>query len=103
MGKLISKLRGYARQIDIDGRASYQKQKEDITECELCNDKSGRLEVHHLDTSTKAEIIMTANVREWRHFFKLRTAKDAHPQMQEVANMALALIKDKVAVLFDDI
>ena len=56
-----------------------------------------------LPNSLKAELIVTGNVREWRHFFKLRTAKDAHPQMQEVANMALALIKEKVTVLFDDI
>ena len=56
-----------------------------------------------LPNSLKTELIVTGNVREWRHFFKLRTAKDAHPQMQEVANMALALLKEKVAVLFDGI
>ena len=56
-----------------------------------------------LPNSLKTEIIVTGNAREWRHFFKLRTAKDAHLQMQEVANMALALLKEKVAVLFDDI
>lgn len=38
-----------------------------------------------LPTSLKTEVVMTANLREWRHFFKLRTAPAAHPQMREVA------------------
>jgi len=46
---------------------------------------------------------MTANIREWRHFFKLRCAKAAHPQMREVALMALQMCKDNIPVLFDDI
>ena len=37
-----------------------------------------------LPTSLKAEIAITANVREWRHILKLRCAPDAHPQMREL-------------------
>lgn len=37
-----------------------------------------------LPNSLKTEIVMTANLREWRHVFKLRAAKAAHPQMQEI-------------------
>ena len=37
-----------------------------------------------LPNSTKTEVVMTANLREWRHFLKLRTAKAAHPQMREL-------------------
>lgn len=37
-----------------------------------------------LPNSLKTEVVMTANLREWRHFFKLRTAPAAHPQMREV-------------------
>ena len=44
-----------------------------------------------LPNSLKTEIIMTANLREYRHFFKLRCAKAAHPQMREVANMLLKM------------
>jgi len=43
------------------------------------------------------------NLREWRHFFKLRTAKVAHPQMQEVAITLFNDLKSKVPVIFDDI
>ena len=38
-----------------------------------------------LPNSLKTEVVMTANIREWRHFFKLRCAPAAHPQMREVA------------------
>lgn len=56
-----------------------------------------------LPNSLKTEIIMTANLREYRHFFKLRCAKAAHPQMREVANMLLEMCKEQIPVVFDDI
>ena len=56
-----------------------------------------------LPNSLKTEIVMTMNLREWRHFFKLRCAKAAHPQMREVANMILDEFKSKIPVVFDDI
>lgn len=42
-----------------------------------------------LPHALKTELIITGNFREWRHFFKLRCAKESHPQMREVANMIL--------------
>mgnify|MGYP001359782558 CR=1 FL=1 len=56
-----------------------------------------------LPNSLKTEIVMTANMREWRHFFKLRTAPAAHPQMREVAIPLLAEFKDRIPVIFDDL
>ena len=56
-----------------------------------------------LPNSLKTEIVMTMNLREWRHFFKLRCAKAAHPQMRQVANMILDEFKSKIPVVFDDI
>lgn len=56
-----------------------------------------------LPNSIKTEIVMTANLREWRHFLKLRTSKAAHPQMRQVANMILTMFKEKIPVIFDDI
>ena len=38
-----------------------------------------------LPNSTKTELIMTANVECWKHFFELRTAASAHPQMKQIA------------------
>lgn len=56
-----------------------------------------------LPNSLKTEVIMTANLREWRHFFILRTAKAAHPQMREVTISLLEELKSKIPVIFDDI
>lgn len=59
-----------------------------------------------LPNSLKTEIVMTANLREWRHFFKLRavgiTGKP-HPQMLEVAVPLLQELKELIPVVFDDL
>jgi len=55
-----------------------------------------------LPNSLKTEIVMTANIREWRHFLKLRTSPAAHPQIVEVANMILTEFKYRLPVLFGD-
>jgi len=56
-----------------------------------------------LPNSLKTEIVMTANLREWRHILKLRTDKKAHPQMREIAFMILNVLKEKLPVVFEDI
>ena len=56
-----------------------------------------------LPNSLKTEIVVTMNLREWRHFFKLRTSSAAHPQMREVSIPLLAAMKKKIPVIFDDI
>jgi thymidylate synthase (FAD) len=56
-----------------------------------------------LPNSLKTEIIVTMNLREWRHFFKMRTAVDAHPQMREISIPLLCRMKEIIPVVFDDI
>lgn len=56
-----------------------------------------------LPNSLKTEVVMTANIREWRHFLKLRCSKRAHPQMREVALQLLSEVKELIPVCFDDI
>lgn len=56
-----------------------------------------------LPNSLKTELIMTANLREWRHFFKLRTAAAAHPQMREVTVPLLREVQRRIPVVFEDI
>lgn len=43
-----------------------------------------------LPNSLKTEVIMTANLYCWDHFFELRCATDAHPDIQVVAKMVKA-------------
>ena len=59
-----------------------------------------------LPNSTKTEVVMTANLREWRHFFKLRalgTTGKPHPQMLEVTIPLLEDFKRAIPVVFDDL
>ena len=56
-----------------------------------------------LPNSLKTEIVVTYNLREWRHFFRLRAAKTAHPQMQQLAIPLLLKFKEILHPAFDDI
>ena len=56
-----------------------------------------------LPNSLKTEVIMTANMRQWRHFLRLRCSKAAHPQIRELALSLLEQFHDAVPVIFDDI
>lgn len=56
-----------------------------------------------LPNSLKTEIFVTMNLREWRHFLKLRTAKAAHPQMREVALKIYKILVEKLPAVFDDL
>ena len=56
-----------------------------------------------LPNSLKTELVMTANVREWRHFLRLRTSERAHPQMRQVANMLKETFTRTYPALFEDI
>ena len=56
-----------------------------------------------LPHSTKASVIMTANLREWRHILKLRTAKAAHPTVRRIMAKVLAEFQRQIPIIFDDI
>ncbi len=50
-----------------------------------------------------SRIIITGNLRNWRHFFIMRTTAEAHPQMRQVTIPLLAEFKSTFPILFDDI
>ena len=56
-----------------------------------------------LPSSTKTELVITANYREWRAFFKLRISATAHPQMREITIPLLEELKKRLPVIFDGI
>ena len=56
-----------------------------------------------LPNSLKTEIVVTYNLREWKHFFKLRTSPAAHPQMREIACPLLRAFQARIPIVFDDI
>jgi thymidylate synthase (FAD) len=56
-----------------------------------------------LMNSTKTGIWCTYDITEWRHFFSLRTADPAHPQMREVTRPLLTEFQKRLPVFFNDI
>lgn len=56
-----------------------------------------------LPNSLKTEIVVTANLREWRTIFKQRTSKAAHPQMRELMCPLLEKFKEIIPIVFNDI
>ena len=56
-----------------------------------------------LPNSLKTEIVMTCNIREWRHVLNLRCSETAHPQMRELMLPLLNDLHKKLPVFFDDI
>ena len=69
----------------------------------LANGISPQIARSVLPNCLKTELIMTANLREWRHFFKRRWAPAAHPQMREVALMLLDKMRAAIPIVFDDL
>jgi len=56
-----------------------------------------------LPHSLAAEVTMSANLREWRHFFRLRTDVAAHPQIRQIAGAILAEFREKLPIFFSDL
>lgn len=56
-----------------------------------------------LPNSLKTEVVTTANLREWRHIFKLRCDKAAHPQMRQIMLPLLRAFQERVPLVFDDL
>ncbi|MDM8518136.1 FAD-dependent thymidylate synthase [Desulfobacterales bacterium HSG16] len=56
-----------------------------------------------LPNSLKTEIVITANLREWRHIFNLRCAKQAHPQIRLLMLSILKGFHEAVPVIFADL
>lgn len=56
-----------------------------------------------LPNSLKTELVMTADITEWRNVLRQRCSKAAHPQMREVMMQLLEMLHTEMPVLFDDI
>ena len=56
-----------------------------------------------LPNALASKIIVTFNLRTWRHFFIMRTSKEAHPQMKQVTLPLLKDFQERIPILFEDI
>lgn len=58
---------------------------------------------HMLPLGLATKIVVTANYREWRHIFKLRCEKHAHPEMRRIMCSLWIVLNCKIPVVFEDI
>ncbi len=56
-----------------------------------------------LPNSLKTEIVMTANLRQWRHILAQRMGAKAHPQMRQIAEMIFLEFTEILPDVFEDI
>ena len=110
---------GWTLNKDYDSEWCHEKDKLRMDGTELWISAMAQAEVHYfylidkkkwtpqqartvLPNSLKTEIVITANLREWRHIFALRAGKAAHPQMSEVMLPLFDEFKEKLPLLFND-
>ena len=55
-----------------------------------------------LPNSLEADIVITGNFRNWKHFFNLRCDTPAHPQMREITIPLLKDFYERCPVLFEN-
>lgn len=56
-----------------------------------------------LPNALSTKIVVTANLREWRHIFTLRCSAKAHPQIRSLMREALRLMHQLCPTVFEDI
>lgn len=55
-----------------------------------------------LPNSLKTEIVVTANLREWKHIFELRCSKAAHPQIRDLMLPLLKYMSEILPEIFEN-
>lgn len=55
-----------------------------------------------LPNATKTELAVTYNVRQWKHFFKMRCASKAQWEIRGIANLILADLKSRFPSVFEE-
>lgn len=69
----------------------------------VANKTSPQIARSVLPNALASRIIVTANLRSWRHFLIMRTTRESHPQMREVTIPLLAQFQECIPLLFADI
>ena len=91
---------------DVDGGDDWQEAMEHAEiSYEVMMEKKSRPQIARsvLPNSLASKLIVTYNLRMWRHFFLMRTSRESHPQMRQVTIPLLEEFKSKIPLLYDDI
>lgn len=54
-----------------------------------------------LPTCTKTELIVTANLREWKHIFDMRCSNAAHPDVRKIMIPLREEFRKQIPIIFD--
>lgn len=76
---------------------------EEVYLAEISDGLSPQIARGILPTCLKTEIVCKTNFSEWRHILKLRTAKDAHPQIRQAMALVLEWFRENYPVIVEDI
>jgi len=55
-----------------------------------------------LPNAINADIVVSANFREWRHIFEMRTQRAAHWEIRQITGNLLEKVKQIIPVIFED-
>jgi thymidylate synthase (FAD) len=78
-------------------------QAEDSYRCMIKNGVPPQIARSVFPNALASRIVITGNLRNWRHFLLMRTTKESHPQMREVTIPLLQEFKAAIPLLYDDI
>lgn len=56
-----------------------------------------------LPNALGSKIVMTCNLRNWRHFLLMRTTRETHPQCREVTIPLLQIFQERIPIFYEDI
>ena len=76
---------------------------QEIYDAEIAEGVTPQIARGVLPTALKTEIVMTANLREWRHVFKMRASPKAHPQMRELMDPLLLEFQKVLPEIYGDL
>lgn len=92
---------GQYESLDIWKQAMYETEKAYLNL--IMNGASAQIARSVLPNSLKTELIMSANLREWRHFIRLRGSSEAHPQIRALTLNLLEQLREMIPLIFDDL
>jgi thymidylate synthase (FAD) len=56
-----------------------------------------------LPNCAKTEIVITANLREWRYILDLRSQDGVYPPLRDLMKKTIEIFKENIPIIFDDI
>lgn len=79
------------------------EQAEQSYRASVCSGISPQIARSVFPNALASRIIVTGNLRNWRHFLLMRTTRETHPQMRQVTIPLLKEFQEKIPIFYEDI